>query len=563
MRLMTRYIILFVLCVCSQNLLAQHTNAPLDKEYYHLLDRYEIKNRQMASGFHSAVKPGPRQGISALADSTFESGANLSRQDIFNLNYLKTDNWEFERDSVHLSRRPFLKYLYRNKADLFHVQTPHFRLHMRPVLHFVGGKEKEGSSFLFVNTRGMQIHGSIDDKVGFYSVITENQAVFPAHVREWTRNQLAVPYEGFWKGYKEQGVDYLAARGYISAQATRHINVQFGYDKNFIGNGYRSLILSDFSNSYAFLKLNTRVWRFNYTNLFTEMRANVIGNHTGLFSRDYPKKYMAFHHLSFNFGKNFNLGVFEAIVFGHADSLGTNSFELSYLNPVIFYRALEHQGGSADNALLGADMKWNFARHFSLYGQVIFDELVISEFTSQSGWWGNKYGAQLGLKYIDVLGIPNLDLQLEGNMVRPFTYSHSNLYLNYAHYHQPLAHPLGANFREVLALLRYQPIPKLNFNAKILMAQYGSDAESDNWGGDIFKDYGSHQQEYDNQITQGIFNELLYLEGNISFQFRHNLFIDLKQAYRTVKSEVEANNRNSWYTVIAFRLNTQALTHDF
>ena len=51
----------------------------------------------------------------------------------------------------------------------------------------------------------------------------------------------------------------------------KYLDFQFGYDKNFIGNGYRSLFLSDFGNSYLFLKINTRIWKFNYLNLFMEL----------------------------------------------------------------------------------------------------------------------------------------------------------------------------------------------------------------------------------------------------------------------------------------------------
>jgi hypothetical protein len=59
-------------------------------------------------------------------------------------------------------------------------------------------------------------------------------------------------------------------------------------------------------------------------------------------------------------------------------------------------------------------------------------------------------GLQLGAKYINALGIKNLDLQLEYNRVRPFTYSHRDSVANYTHYNQPMAHPLGANFSETI-----------------------------------------------------------------------------------------------------------------
>ena len=52
---------------------------------------------------------------------------------------------------------------------------------------------------------------------------------------------------------------------------------------------------------------------------------------------------------------------------------------------------------------------------------------------------------KLGLKYIDVLGIDNLDYQVEWNTARPYTYSHYDD-ANYTHYNQALAHPVGSKF---------------------------------------------------------------------------------------------------------------------
>ena len=70
-----------------------------------------------------------------------------------------------------------------------------------------------------------------------------------------------MPGVGFYKTFKQNGVDYFDARGYITFNAAKYIDFQFGYDKNFIGNGYRSMFLSDWGNSYLFLKINTRIWK--------------------------------------------------------------------------------------------------------------------------------------------------------------------------------------------------------------------------------------------------------------------------------------------------------------
>src|SRR5690606_25152298 len=88
---------------------------------------------------------------------------------------------------------------------------------------------------------------------------------------------LAVPGYGFYKPFKTNGVDYFDARGYITFNVAKYIDVQFGYDKNFIGNGYRSLFLSDWGNSNLFLKLNTKIWKINYQNLFMELMPQYEG----------------------------------------------------------------------------------------------------------------------------------------------------------------------------------------------------------------------------------------------------------------------------------------------
>ena len=52
---------------------------------------------------------------------------------------------------------------------------------------------------------------------------------------------------------------------------------------------------------------------------------------------------------------------------------------------------------------------------FSLYGQVVIDEFSFSEIKNRTGWWANKQGYQVGLKYIDVANVSNLDAQIEWN----------------------------------------------------------------------------------------------------------------------------------------------------
>ena len=134
----------------------------------------------------------------------------------------------------------------------------------------------------------------------------------------------------------------------------------------------------------------------------------------------YPNKWMAMHHLSFNIGKKLNLGVFESIIYGPAEVGESRGFELKYLNPLnLSIAPLSSRMAVTDNVLLGLDVKWIPVRkRLSLYGQFMLDELVIDDLKEGNGWWGNKFGAQVGLEYVNAFwAVPHLDIQVEGNYI--------------------------------------------------------------------------------------------------------------------------------------------------
>ena len=550
-----QFILVMGLMGMTTALCSQSTNVPLNADYYHLVQRYEIKQGKFSHSFHSGVKPYRRSDVASFLDS-LPSDISLGRIDDFNLQYLANDNWEFSNLDQADSKKALFKIFYQKKPDFYHVDTKEFDLHVSPVFEFGVGFEG-GDDALFVNTRGVELRGMINRKVGFYSYLGENQMRFPGYVRNWINDdRFVVPGEGFWKSYKTNGVDFFTARGYISFEAAKFINFQFGHGKHNYGNGYRSMLLSDFSNNYLFLKINTRVWRINYTNLFTELRADAFGGPGGSTSQaDYPKKYLTMHRLGINITDQINLGVFEAIVFGQEDGSAGTSFELDYLNPIIFYRAIEQSGGSQDNVILGADLTWNFLKRFSFYGQLLFDEFLLRETQSGDGWWGNKIAYQLGLKYIDALGVKNLDLQFEGNIARPYTYAHTGIYTNYAHYRQPLAHPLGANFKEFVAIARYQPLPRLRLTGKLVLSDYGTDTDSTNWGGNILLSYDDREMDFNNEIGQGVATNLTYFDFTASYQLKHNLFIDFNQVFRRLDSAINERDEDDNVTSISIRLN--------
>lgn len=461
-----------------------------------------------------AAANAPAGAVDALPDTV--SGRRLTKLDLYNARQALEKNNEYSTLSFS-SKKPVLKHFYQTPANALEVNTPDFFLAVNPVVQFVVGRENGYNDLIFLNSRGLSLRGTIAGKIGFSVYATENQERDPRYVQAYINERQAVPGAGYYKNFHKTGYDYFDARGTLTVTAAKYIDVSFGYDKNFIGNGYRSLFLSDFANNTLFLRLNTRIWKFNYQNLFMEL----VNTHPRGPDRLLNKKYAALHHLDMALTKWLNVGLFEGIVFGRSDH-----FDFSYLNPVIFYRSAEQQNGSADNALAGLDVKANVAHRLQLYGQLLLDELKFSELGNK--WWANKFGFQAGGKYIDAFGIPNLDLQAEWNRVRPFTYSHNDSVANYTHNNLPLAHPLGANFNEVLGGLRYQFAPGWSLQATALFYKQGRDTGSVSFGSNIFLPNRPpyRVQDYGFSVGAGALEKVGYASFLLSYEWRPNLFFE-------------------------------------
>ena len=556
---------------------AQSTYLNQGAKETHFIDRLEIKQQTNTHLNFSTLRPFNRKYIVQEAEfldsarmgykdsmgvDRFESWTdlNLTTVDEYNMRSLLMNNseWVTVPREDFLSKKPILKNLYKTKANMYEVNTKDFFLAVNPVLQIHQAIEPGYDQGIFLNSRGLSVRGLIAKKIGFSSWLTENQERGPQFFQAQVNNNRAVPGVGFYKPFKKSGFDYFDARGYLTFGATKYINFQLGYDKNFIGNGYRSLILSDWGNSYLFAKINTKIWKFNYQNIFMELMPQFVKTRDTLLDR----KYAAMHHLSINLTKWLNVGVFEGVVFGRK-----NRFDFQYINPIIFYRHIEGQNGSPDNAVAGLDFKANVAHRLQFYGQLMLDEFVLSALRDAPKDWRNKVGIQLGAKYIDAFGIKNLDIQGEVNRVRPFTYAHFDTVANYTHYNQPLAHPLGANFDEVIGILHYQPAPKWTISARAIYYNQGMDTAGLNNGGNIFKNYvtrlnaaGSNSMFATGGGAKAI---CLNVTAQLSYEIRENLFFDASFQSRQYKITGVKGESNTTLVTAGVRLNMFKRQYDF
>jgi len=302
-----------------------------------------------------------------------------------------------------------------------------------------------------------------------------------------------------------------------------------GYGKNFFGEGYRSLLLSDHAAANPYLKIETTFHTIKYVNLF-----NVWNDFYQIDDSSKPiTKLSAMHYLSWNITKRFNLSLFETVIWQAKDSLNTRYFEPNYMNPFVFYRPVEYGLGSSDNVLVGLNISYKPSSKSTIYYQLILDEFLISELRSDQKWWGNKYGMQLGVKMTD-LPVPNLYAQMELNFVRPFTYSHKESIQSYSHANASVAHPLGANFYELNTIISYKH-NKQRFTGQITYAGYGADTSSISYGQNVLASYANRDDNYGHTIMQGEKHNVLSVSFICEYPVPNfkNMFLTAKYKWRS------------------------------
>jgi len=317
---------------------------------------------------------------------------------------------------------------------------------------FGAGSNKDGSNFQ--GDAGLHLQGVVNDKFSYSLAYVYSYVRMPGYLRTYTENN-----QGYALG---MGAGTLSANnahrfsnltGDLTYTPNKHFLVSIGNGKNFIGDGYRSLILSDNASNYPYARVQFRYWKLTYNIVYAKLsnpRFNIDGA-----TQD---KYSAMHYLGINFSKKFQLGFFDNVIWYVKDTNVTRRFDVQYLNPIIFMRPVEARIGSPDNAFMGLTAKYKLYKNGFLYGQLALDDVNLTvSFRRHTQVSGNKYALQLGIWNKDLFNINGLSWRLEWNGVRPYTYGHGfgKIGLNYTTANQTLADPYGANFHEFISIFQY------------------------------------------------------------------------------------------------------------
>ncbi len=425
---LTNFLTFTILFLIPEIAFSQQQFMPLGNFYEHEVS-YEINKKNIA--INTAFKP-------------------ILKSDIIKIVKIDSVLYDFERKDKFFKKHKnnwFWRALMFD--DFITVEKGNFDLYINPLFYVEYAKNNINT--YNINTRGIELKGNIGRKISFYSSFRENQAKFRTYIYTWSWNRLVVPGQGALKknNKNKENFDFSSSSAYLSYTPYNWLNIQIGQDKNFIGEGYRSLLLSDISSNYPFAKFSFTYKSFKYVTMFTEFQ-----DFSGAYYDYHTKKHGTFNYLSYNYKNRFEIGLFEGVIYRTTDTSAgySNKFKADFFIPIIGLRTGVNGFDSEDNVLAGINAKIKIIKKIQTYGQIAIDD-------PKQG----KFAYQVGIKAFDLLHTylkdANLYFQAEYNIAKPRTYSHKNIkYQTWSHYNQELAHPAGSDFKEffVNATMHYK-----------------------------------------------------------------------------------------------------------
>ncbi len=505
---------------------------------------------------HSSMRPWIEQGHPIRKNILLLNSTNeheiFSYQDRFPIDFL---NYHSKSSTLQLERKP-------------QNQEPVFRIYLDPLLNVeymkvLKDEHDATSGMYFFNTRGVTAHGDIGSKISFETTFYENQAVVPRYLKDFANATLVMPGQGRWKAYKVTGYDYAMSSGYLSYSPSSFFNMQIGSGKHFVGDGYRSLLLSDNSFSYPFARLTgwfgpNKMFQYStiYASLMNLVTNTIIPSGT---ERLYQKKAASFTQLSANIGRTAEISLFQGLIWSAADERNKQCITLAYLNPVMFTSLPFFGLNEKHNYLLGATFRWDLFKTLRLYGQLVADDF------GAKGAVSNKNGFQLGVKYYNAFNVKHLHLQLEYNRVNPYTYAARDSAQAYTHYNQALAHPLGANFSELTGSLQYK-YGDFYVHVRISSAMIGADTAGNNFGQNVFlSDANAYFTNVGgtNKIGQGQKTTLNYFDASVGYMISYASNLNVAIGFTNRNVDAGGTRASTQFVYLALRTSLTNTYFDF
>lgn len=348
----------------------------------------------------------------------------------------------------------FKKHLIQSRGEDYFIQ-------ITPMVNISRGSDRNDTleRSLFQNTRGVHVECDLFDKFSFSTAFYENQSrntiyesnyyssvgeLYPSG-NKYTPQNAVIPGAARTKPFKDDAFDYAFAVGYFVYRPFNSLSIRMGNNQQFIGDGYRSVLLSDNSIYAPYFRVD---WQFHPKFKFTYYRSRLMNllrkPASGSAESYYDPAALSVNYLSYIPNEKISISLFEGTKWNMGDSVVSKNPHFLYFNPIPFAGPVALNTNEV-SSVIGLNASYQLFDKHRVYGQ-----FGITDFD------GNKLAAQLGYRVYELFGLNDLMLQLEYNYASSEMYETSNPRLNYSHYNLPLAHTKGNGFGELLFRASYE-----------------------------------------------------------------------------------------------------------
>ncbi len=421
---------------------------------------------------------------------------------------------------------------------LFSYNSELFKVNLDPIFGYeVASRDGERRTHFW---NGAYFYGYIGKHIGFSFSFRDNDE----SGKTVDRTKSFTPETGVIKSLSS-----INGFQYGKLQTTIAVSWNWGsfsIGKDFLEWGYANsgkIVLSDKAPSYPYLRLDIHPAKWLYFNYVHAWLSSDVIDSSQVYPtlRDgenrilYRNKFLASHTLTVVPTNGISVSLGESVIY-------SDRLELSYLFPLMFFRAADHYlSGNNNNA--GANSQFflnvssrNNIKNTHLYGTIFIDELALSDIFEASRS-RNQIAFTLGGSVTD-LPVDNITFKLEYSKLYPFVYRHYIPAQTYENHGYVLGHWLQHNSDIIYSSLNYRFLRGLQATVWAEYIRKGGDGVVDDQymrpsKPFLFgerKNYTNWGFEAKYQITHELYARFKFQSYRSSIQQNDNSFVDKKES---------------------------------
>ncbi|PJA97057.1 MAG: hypothetical protein CO129_03300 [Ignavibacteriales bacterium CG_4_9_14_3_um_filter_34_10] len=500
---------------------------------------------QIINDYNSFEKPFPRNEISNILQTL-----NRNRSKLNPIDQRLLDKYliEFEYDiftstnnSSNLITSGFSQDLIDSTEKYIYFYTDNSKFNL--FAHALFSSEYYSKSLNNINQNvslinyGLMFHGAFAENFGYYFKAT-NGTYFGDKNLAREKPELRYNFKFSKEEELNSGQNYFDfTEGFLSYQNDL-ISFKIGRDRENIGYGKIKTVLGNNAPPFDYFNFRLKYKSFAFSYMHGKLLGNsniIIDSMQGLIN-NIEDKYFVYHKFSFNPSRDFNFGLGEIIIYSN------RSLDFSYLNPLNFYKSIEHSNQDRDNSILFFDFRNNSIRGVTLFSSLFIDDLDFGKLGTN--WYGNRFLFELGSIVTSFYQIIPMTFSFQYIRIDPYFYSHhvssnnlSNLGYLISNSFQPNSSIISSDFSMqvtddifISAGFKYAIHGSniYNANGKLIINNGGNFAEGFRIGDDDYVSSLSGEKEFireynfslSYEIANNYFINLVILKNNSDLKFK-------------------------------------------